>query len=153
MYVIYSLRKYQCQLCLNVYHPPWLATKERYAYTSLDWSSRTVRKKYAYEFHWIPLLRTKNSYLLGLSGPQPLDSYRLETWIRPGVNSNPSPVGYQPHHDELYYERKRLVSAPSTEERETRGLAEFKTSRRRRRQDQKEGHRRHKAKTTTTRPV
>ena len=69
----------QSQLCLSVYHPPWLATKERYAYTSLDWSSRSVREKYAYERHWIPLLGTKNSYLLGLRGPQPLDSYRLET--------------------------------------------------------------------------
>ena len=33
------------KLCLIVYHTPWLATKGRYRYTSLDWSSRSVRKK------------------------------------------------------------------------------------------------------------
>ena len=68
-----------------VYHPPSLMTKERYAYTSFDWSSRSVWDKYAYERHCIPLWRIRDSHLLGHSGPQPLDSYRLETWSRQGV--------------------------------------------------------------------
>ena len=75
-------------LCLNVYHPPWLVTKERYTYTSLDWSSRSVREKYTYESHWIPSLRINISYLPGLSGPQPLDGYRVETENRLGANQS-----------------------------------------------------------------
>ena len=55
---------------LRVYHTPWLATKDRYTYASLDWSSRSDREKYAYDRHWIPLLRIEPviySDLVGLN--------------------------------------------------------------------------------------
>jgi hypothetical protein len=47
-----------------------------------------------------------NSYLFGLSGPQSLDSYRLETSSRLRVNQALSPAGYDPNHDELWKEKK-----------------------------------------------
>ena len=53
-------------------------------------------------------IKDQNSYLLGLSGPQPQDSDRLETWSRLGVNSNSSPVGYEPNHDKLRNKHNRL---------------------------------------------
>ena len=49
---------------------------------------------YTYERHWIVLLRIRISYLLGLSGPQTLDSYRLEKKSR-GTNQVLSLTGYE----------------------------------------------------------
>ena len=58
-------------------------------------------------------IENQTSYLLGLSGAQPLDSYRVETQNRLGANQALSLGGYEPNHDELRYERKRQVSTPS----------------------------------------
>ena len=40
-------------------------------------------------------IEDQNSHLLGLSGSQPLDSYRLETQIRLGENQTLSLTGYE----------------------------------------------------------
>ena len=43
----------------------------------------------------------QKSHLLGLSGPQPLDSYRLETQIRLGSNQSLSLAMFSPHNHVL----------------------------------------------------
>jgi hypothetical protein len=57
-------------------------------------------------------IENPNSHLFGLSGPQPLDSYRLETSSRLRANQALSLAGFEPNHDELRYQRKREVSTP-----------------------------------------
>jgi hypothetical protein len=73
------------KLCLHVYHTPWLTTKDRYVYTSLDWSSRSERKVRLQE-SLDDFIENRTSYLFGRSGPQTLDSCRLETSIRLRAN-------------------------------------------------------------------
>ena len=76
-------------------------------------------------------IKDQHSYLFGLSDPQTLDSYRLETPSGLRVNEALSPAVYEPNHDELRYERKRKVSTPQGEVRtsaKARGPAEFKAS-------------------------
>jgi len=72
-------------------------TNIRHEYTSetllTDHEGVWDRNTCTSECHWIPLLRIRNIYLLGLSGTQSLDSYRIETWSGLGVNSNSSLVG------------------------------------------------------------
>ena len=57
-------------------------------------------------------IENRTSYLLGLSGPQTLDSYRLETQTRLGANQTLSLTGYEPNHDELRNKRKCTVNTP-----------------------------------------
>ena len=84
-----------------------------------------------------------------------LDSCRVETQNRLRANQALSLVGYEPNHDELCYKRKCTVRTPSRRSadiygRDLQGLTEFKASRVD--VDKVSGHRRHKAKTVSTRP-
>ena len=54
----------------------------------------------------------QNTYLLGLSGPQTLDGYRLETRSRLEVNQSLSLTGYDPNHDELWNKQNCTVITP-----------------------------------------
>jgi hypothetical protein len=68
--------------------PPWLATKETIHVTTFECTPR--REKTSLTRYWETSFRSlftsRTSYLLGLSGPQSLYSYRLETESRLGTN-------------------------------------------------------------------
>ena len=84
------------------------------------------------------LIENQPSYLLGLSGSQPLDSYRVETQNRLGASQSLSLTGYEPNHDELRYKRKCTVSTPS---RKKCGHLRKRASRSHRVQDKPKRHR------------
>jgi hypothetical protein len=58
----------------------------------------------------ITLLDSRPRTEFGLSGPQSLDSSRLETCSRLRVKLTLSVAGYESNYHELHYQRKRNVS-------------------------------------------
>jgi hypothetical protein len=74
------------EFLLRVYSPPWLDTTEGEIHvTTFDCTRRREKTR-----HWELLFGSNFTgrirYPLGLSGPQTLDSCRLQTWSRLGSN-------------------------------------------------------------------
>jgi hypothetical protein len=79
-------------VCLRVYHTSWLSTKDRYTCPSstsyCSKMSRSEREKDTFTNVIGTFIEDPNSHLFGLSGPQSLDSHRLETYSRLRVNQD-----------------------------------------------------------------
>jgi hypothetical protein len=76
---------------------------------SLEFNSNerhTRTQEINYVSSCITLLDSRPRTEFGLSGPQSLDSYRLETCSRLRVKQTLSLTGYEPNHDKLQYQRK-----------------------------------------------
>ncbi len=106
------------------------------------YSSPRREKTRCWETSFRSLFTGQTSYLLGLSGSQSLDSYRVETQSRLGSNQSLILTGYETNHDDLRYKRKCTVSTPSSKKcghlwKRASGPHRVQGKSRRRRQDQR----------------